>query len=471
MNTLQKLRLAVAVLFLTGISPLSAANFTWNSGAAADWSNDANWNEGVPSGDDAVITTPSGYGTLQVDGNYSVDKFDMALTSQWEIVGTVSSASLSIDNLTKTGSGLLRFRRGGTGTTLSLTIGEVNVNGGTLQLGQHNSTTGLESLTVTGKTTIASGSVLAVNAKNASFSEVELKSGTATSLSVYAYNYSGATSSGGITVRGLTGGGQIYTITTVTNSNITGTLTIEGESGDSFSSNSKLIDRTAGTNGTNGTVTLNLVKTGQGVQKLTNNNTYSGTTGIDGGTLVVNGTHTGGAQYTVSGNGILAGTGTIITANADVVIKDNGKLSAGDAGTGSLTLALGTGKLDLTQAGGGALAFTLDSTTTSTSVSLTSGAINIGTGNIDLDSFSFTYADGFGSGNYTLLASTESIVGTLGSKLTGILNGHEVSLALSGDNTSIILSVGAAIPEPATVALLAGACIFALVTFIRRTSR
>ncbi|MDR1279671.1 MAG: autotransporter-associated beta strand repeat-containing protein [Opitutaceae bacterium] len=476
MKTPQKLYkrgLAIVSLLIAGISPLPAADFIWDSSPDGNWSDDTKWNSGsAPSGADAVIKTPNQYGSLLVNGNFSVAGFEVAPVSTWEIQAGTGTASLSIGTLAKSGSGILRFRNTST-NTLSLAIGTITLaaNGGQLQLGQQNETLQLDQLAVTGTTTIGTNSTLVVNAKNATFDVIDIASGTNTSLSIYAYKGTSASpGSGGITARGITGGGRIYTLDAAYRYN-TGTLTLDGMTNDTFSYAGRLLD-TITTNTQGGIITLSLVKTGDGVQTLTHaSNSYSGTTLIDGGTLVVNGGHTGGGQYTINGTGTLAGKGTITTANADVVVSGNGKLSPGDEGTGTLTLALGTGKLDLTQAGDSALAFTFGAIATSTAVSLTSGTIEIGTGNIDLDSFSFTFVEGFGTGDYTLLASTGSITGTLGANLTGILNGHEVSLALSGDNTSIILSVGSAIPEPGTFTLLAGACILALVTFLRGMPR
>ncbi|MDR1279548.1 MAG: PEP-CTERM sorting domain-containing protein [Opitutaceae bacterium] len=465
MNTLHRQGLAIAGILIASQTPLSAADFTWNSSTSANWSAEANWLGGsVPSGSDAVIKTPAQYGTLVIDRNDTVAGFDVSLTSDWVIYSPdTGTTTLEIANLNKSGS-RLRFRDSGSGG-LRLTIGTVSLTGGNLDFGQENSASQLTSLTVTGKTVITSG-YMNVNAKSATFDEVNLSGGN---LAIYAYAKTGGpVAEGGITVRGLSGtGGQIYAIY-ASNRYIAGKLTIDGKAGDVFSYGGKLVDRGGGTGGE---VTLSVFKTGAGIQKLGGANTYSGTTGINNGVLVVNGTHSGAGKYTVSGTGTLAGAGTITTTDADIVIEGGGKLSAGDAGIGKLTLALGTGKLDLTQAGDASLAFTLGVTASGTAVSLTSGIIDIGDGNIDLDSFSFTFAEGFGAGDYTLLASTGSITGTLGANLTGVLNGHEATLALSGDNTSIILSVGAAIPEPSTFALFAGVCILVLVTSRRRLSR
>jgi len=79
--------------------------------------------------------------------------------------------------------------------------------------------------------------------------------------------------------------------------------------------------------------TWNVWKVHSGRWTLTANNTYSGTTTVYDGTLLVNGTHTGGGTYSVIHNGILGGTGTI----GSTVILSGGTLSPG-ASAGTLTV-------------------------------------------------------------------------------------------------------------------------------------
>ncbi len=86
--------------------------------------------------------------------------------------------------------------------------------------------------------------------------------------------------------------------------------------------------------------------TGAGTTIITDDSTYGGTTTVQGGTLLINGTHddgTGGkaGNYTVEG-GTLGGTGTI---TADVAVQSAGALSAGEA-VDTLTLTV-LGDVDL----------------------------------------------------------------------------------------------------------------------------
>ena len=81
--------------------------------------------------------------------------------------------------------------------------------------------------------------------------------------------------------------------------------------------------------------TTSLIKEGAGQWTLTRDNTYTGTTTVNGGTLIVNGDQSAATgNVTVNANGTLAGNG-VIGGNATL----NGKLSPGADGVGTLTFS------------------------------------------------------------------------------------------------------------------------------------
>nr|WP_319397397.1 autotransporter-associated beta strand repeat-containing protein [uncultured Carboxylicivirga sp.] len=89
--------------------------------------------------------------------------------------------------------------------------------------------------------------------------------------------------------------------------------------------------------------TTSIVKEGIGIWRLTGYNTYRGTTVVNDGKLIVNGTHTSTANTTVEG-GVLAGKGKL---SGRVIVKSGGTLEAGDESisafsVGGLTLNSGS---------------------------------------------------------------------------------------------------------------------------------
>lgn len=85
------------------------------------------------------------------------------------------------------------------------------------------------------------------------------------------------------------------------------------------------------TTNTDGETTI--IKEGSGIWRLTGTNSYSGTTTVTDGALIVNGSNTGTGKTTVTG-GILAGKGNI---SGDVEVQ-NGILQPGDSSISTFTL-------------------------------------------------------------------------------------------------------------------------------------
>ncbi|HRJ70568.1 MAG TPA: autotransporter-associated beta strand repeat-containing protein [Terrimicrobiaceae bacterium] len=201
-----------------------------------------------------------------------------------------------------------------------------------------------------------------------------------------------------------------------------------------------------------------LVKDGNSVQVLSGNNSYTGATQVNVGTLLVNGSLAADSDVTVSATGILGGTGTI---GGDTTLEAGARLSPGDNSASLLTFS---GNLNLTGGldGSGALVFTLGSASDQIAVG---GTLAIGSGLLSFADFAFTAGTGFGNGTYVLFDNANSISGTLaGSGLSGTVGGLSSTLSLSGND--LILTV---VPEP-SVCVLVGAGLGLILIFRRRRS-
>lgn len=84
----------------------------------------------------------------------------------------------------------------------------------------------------------------------------------------------------------------------------------------------------------------NIVKVGTGIWRLMGSNIYKGTTKVEGGKLIVNGTNSGTGAYTINADATLAGKGTVKGA---VTCASGGYIEAGDTLINKSTLKLSAG--------------------------------------------------------------------------------------------------------------------------------
>jgi autotransporter-associated beta strand protein len=136
-----------------------------------------------------------------------------------------------------------------------------------------------------------------------------------------------------------------------------------------------------------------VVQQGAGTTTLTGTNSYAGTTAIDAGTLLLDGSHTGGAGYTVAAGATLGGTG-----RTDSAVTIDGAIRPGD-GTTQGVLQIGTLTLNNT----GLLNILLGGTTSS--------LLSV-TGNISLfGGIDFTVAPALTADLYPLVSYTGNLSG------------------------------------------------------------
>ncbi len=190
-----------------------------------------------------------------------------------------------------------------------------------------------------------------------------------------------------------------------------------------------------------------LALSSSGMLLLTGTCTYSGTTTINHGLVMVNGSLAG--PVTVNSGGILAGTGSL----SNVTVGPGGQLAPGDD-PGRLTLS---GSLSLLS--GAEMDYELGTPLNSDEIYMPTSLLALN--GQQFSDFNFTWLGGFGPGTYDLIAFGSSS-GSLGASTSGAIDGLPASLAVQGDN--LVLNV---VPEPGTLALV-GTLAAALFTFRRR---
>jgi len=321
--------------------------------------------------------------------------------------------------------------------------------------------------TYTGGTFIRGNGAISVSSITNNLGSGNIKMGSSAETGTLIYTGAGETTTKTIQLSGTNGGGTIQ-------ADGTGALVVSNgitASANSTARTFTLRGSNTGANSigaiTNGTATsgIALTKADAGKWVLTGTNTYTGITTVSGGTLLINGDSSAATgAVSVASSATFGGTGTIGGATT---VASGSLLSAGSASgsVGTLTFASTLNISGLAGGPNGGLLFDLDTAAASDKINLTTGALTIGSGLLDLNDFSFVALGGYGAGTYTLISTTTSISGTLGSTLTGTFGGYGTALAISGNN--IVLTV-TAIPEPSTYAAIFGALSLVGVIVARR---
>ena len=261
--------------------------------------------------------------TIRVDGTNSSALGSVVLIGHITTSNALTSIPANYTNftLTKLGGGRLSIdpANGYTG-------GNIHVAEGGLRFGNNNELRGSQTVTIDPGASLYMGNVSSMNSADASLVVNGLMDmngrgngspGSDTTVSSQIIGY-------------LSGNG---TVTNGSAGNIgASTLNIRGTNG-SYTTFSGVIPQCA-----NGSIGLRLQNTGSTLA-LSGNNTYVGTTIIDAGTLLVNGTHVGGGAYTVNAQGTLGGSGAI--SSVSPITLNGGTILAGDPATpgGTLTLS------------------------------------------------------------------------------------------------------------------------------------
>ncbi len=182
-----------------------------------------------------------------------------------------------------------------------------------------------------------------------------------------------------------------------------------------------------------------VVKQGGGRLILGGDNTYSQPTTVQDGALIINGTTSGQANFTVDSAATLGGTGTIGLA-ADQAVTVNGTLAPGEA-IGALTVGTDGNANSVIFGDGATFAVEINDSGQSDTLAIL--------GDLDLSSTSDTLAiTGAADGvtGYALATYTGELTGLFDS-VTGMPDGYTMDYS----DGAVTLAV---IPEPATAALL-----------------
>ena len=336
--------------------------------------------------------------------------------------GSQDGASLTLTGTITQATGNILFRAG-SGPLLPTP----NTGGDFITLSNAGNSFGGDSTIFTGATTGYSGVRLGVtNALPTGLTISGLGGGTptaaGTALDLNAFNQ---------TLNGLTGTAPLNIINTNTGTPSTLTLIPTADQ----STTGTLILGGTGLSGTLGTI--NVIKDGTFNQTLAGVNTYTGTTTVNDGTLLVNspGSLAAASAVTVNG-GNLGGTGTV---GGNVTVAAAGNLAPG-ASAGTLNI---TGNLDISAMAGGAgqLKFELDALAGTNDQIAVGGTLNIGT--LALDDLAVTNLGGLEVGTYTLITST-GLSGSVSGSPALIVAGFNGELQISGNNLVLaVTAVGA----------------------------
>lgn len=424
----------------------SAGNGVWDINVSSNWNGQtAKYTDGLGVQFD---DSPAGAGPFLVNISNQVSPGAMIVNNATKDYVFTNSAIAGSGVLIKSGAGMLTLSNRNTYT------GGTIVNGGTLALGS-----GGNNACVRGTLTVNSGTIITSTAINAlgivntvgtlninggnvdlSFGQhhiwgttvnmvggtLKFSSNTANEQFNAVYNISNSASQAQILAQP---GGAMRMRDSVSAPCITFNVADGSQSVD------LLVDApiTVG-NGVGG-----LTKNGAGTMEFTKANTYPGPTVISGGTLLMNGSHSGsGISYTVTVAGALSGTGTISSA-----VSVDGVIAPGSGGIGKLTVG------NVKWAAGPAWPFELGAASSGDRLAINGGFTNNGG-----SGFAFDLQNTGVAGVYTLVTWTASTTFTntdfsannvpAGLTPTFSMNANSLLLELTSGGGSPILGVSPA---------------------------
>ena len=253
--------------------------------------------------------------TIRVDGTNSGPTGSVVLMGHITTSNALTGTPINFPyTLTKTGTGRLSID-----PATGYSGGDIHIVQGAIKFGNNNGLLGSQTVTIDAGARLHMGNITSMNSINSSLvlnGELDLNARNPSDATVAVQ-----------TIGYLSGSG--YVTNSNPNANVS-TLVIAGTNGTSTTFSGKIV--TTATGG----IALRLQNTNSTL-RLTGANTYAGATAVNAGTLLVNGSHTNGAAYTIATGATLGGNGTIYAP-----ITLSGTLRAGDGG-GTLTVSNLTG--------------------------------------------------------------------------------------------------------------------------------
>ncbi|MEO5716455.1 MAG: autotransporter-associated beta strand repeat-containing protein [Luteolibacter sp.] len=348
------------------VNNASWGTLTGGTNSVANWTDSAgsvNTQQTVGSNSDVFFSATGAVNTATtLDTNYSIKSLTFNSSA------SISNNTLTVGNTT-TGITVASGQTGTINSALGGTSGVVKNGTGALMLGGNN--------TYTGGLTINDGLVTVANAGalNSTTPQTVTFGMSAPSTAKLQLN-GNSISIGALSTNATPGTPVIENGHASTNA----TLTVSQTSNTTY----------AGTIQNGSTGTLGLVKSGSGTLTLSGNNTYTGTTAVNSGTLNVTGTTSGNGNYSVASGAILSGTGTVSGATT---ILSGGYLGAGTIGD------ISGGALGTSNGAVGTLTFT-------SGLSLNSGSV------VNFDNGDYLNVGGiFTAGTGTFLRFDSSLAG------------------------------------------------------------
>lgn len=391
-------------------------------------------------------TATAQFANTTLTGSPTFNQNNGTVVVQLNLNGVVSDGGSGL-GFTKGGTGWMRL----SGTTANTYAGLTRVNSGILILDKSANVVAVPGNLLVSATAAASVRIQA-NEQISDSSAVTLQ-GTSTSVRG-TLDLNGLTETIGTLADGTNSFGRV----SLTSATTAGTLIVGNSTSTTFSGLIQDVGATAG-----GSVT----KQGSGMLTLGGDNSYTGITTVNAGTLAITGTTSGQGNYSVAGPGTLSGTGTIGLAPSKVITV-NGTVAPGVSAPGVLT-ATGAPALTFASASGSTPIFSveLDGPTPGVGAgkydqlklldaagTADGGTVDLGIGVSELRVALLYTPDP--SQTFTILTAG-AITGTFanapvnGGTFVDSVNGTSGTITYNA--TSIVLS-NVAVPEPATFGLL-----------------